>query len=157
MTKDKLIEYICLSNGIELLSDPIEENPIKADSSLKVGSLDVPVKLKVWTDFPDTLPAFYLPHYDSLGFIPHVLPNGNICYLETESSFIDKEKPLSIFQDSVELTIKVLADGYFGNNHEDFREEFNLYWYKNKNTIDHTVLCNFKVTDRLKVLKVFEN
>jgi len=139
MDFETLMNYIADTEGIEYISDvdstkkhDVESPLYSLICKLEVRKQIIPVALRITKWFPKHLPRFYLSRYDSLGYIPHILPDGSICYLEKESVDINTEKPKTVFQASVEMVIKTLTDGLTGANRKDFREEFNLFWNNNK-------------------------
>lgn len=165
MNKDVVINYIQETENIRLTSDYLE--PEETDRSLpsllsfncvlKVDSTEVPVKLLITSDFPEELPKFFLSKFDELGFLPHIEPNGSICYLEKESVYINIEHPKAVFQASVELTIRTLSEGLNGVNKGDFREEFHVFWERNKYVSPLLVMSFIGVTDAPKIIHLIKN
>ncbi|MEM9921925.1 MAG: ThiF family adenylyltransferase [Bacteroidota bacterium] len=139
MTKEKIIDYISRTDQVTFLRE-IDLPKQKKETywlcilacQFQVEDHKVPINICVPKKFPYHLPKFLLPKYDHLGFLPHIEPNGSICYLEKESIFINIDKPEVVFQASAELAIQTLKDGLDGTNQEDFREEFNAFWNGNK-------------------------
>lgn len=139
MNKETLLNYISDTDGIELIRDESkvfsETDEVKYyvfECNLKVIDTNLKVNVLVSSWFPQKLPVIFLERYDVLGFIPHVEPSGRICYLEKESIYINTEQPKAVFEASIGLAIKTLLDGISGMNSEDFREEFHVFWERNK-------------------------
>ena len=110
-----------------------------------------------YPDFPLTLPKILLTKYDALGFIPHIEPNGAVCYLEQESVYINIEEPEVVFQASIELSINTIIDGINGNNKADFREEFNAFWERNKAMSKLSIFSLIEVTELPKRISILKN
>ena len=94
MNREDLIHYIHSTENINLVS----ENEILLGSEineffceLKINESKVSVRVLINNRFPEILPKFYLEKYNSLGFIPHVEPDGSICYLEKESIYVNTD------------------------------------------------------------------
>lgn len=129
MIKKEIRAYISRTDHIEVVREYSKSNSF--DCILIVNDQKVPVKLNIPDQFPYESPYFILPRFDYLGFLPHILPLGNICYVEKESVYINIDEPEFVFQASVELAIQTLKDGLEGKNHQGFREELNVYWQRN--------------------------
>lgn len=164
MDKETLLNYIASTQRIEYISDIDSAKKNKVESplfslicKLEVRNQIVPVALRITKWFPKHLPQFYLSNYDSLGYIPHILSDGSICYLEKESVYINTEKPKIVFQASVEMVIKTLADGLNGVNKNDFREEFNLFWRQNKFLSRLVVFSYINVEQKPKKIQIIRD
>lgn len=83
--------------------------------------------------FPQEKPEYILSPPGSLGFIPHVMPNGYICYIRDEGVFIDDTQPESLIKQSFDKVMQTLRDGLEGRNHNDFLLEFETYWGRSNN------------------------
>lgn len=164
MDKELLLKYIEDTQDIEFTEDVSNSKHLKAEKVLcwfkcllTVNRKKVPIYLKISQGYPRNLPRFYLPQFDTLGFLPHILPSGWVCYLEKESVYINIEQPKIVFQASVELVVQTLKDGLSTNNWRDFREEFNVYWEGN-NFLKSLKLASFiEVGEEPKVIKLLGN
>jgi len=164
MNRETLLSYIRNTENIEIFPDPSsvekkedESPPFLLICKLKVLNQKILIAVHVTKWFPQHLPIFFLHEYNSLGFLPHILPNGSICYLEKESIYINTEKPEIVFQASVELVIKTLTDGLNGANQVDFREEFNLFWNNNKFLSKLSLSSFINVSKEPKKIQLLKN
>lgn len=62
------------------------------------------------------------------GFIPHIEPDGKICYLDRQESVVDPQRPGQVIRNCFELAIKTLETSISGKNRQDFLKEFASYW-----------------------------
>lgn len=139
MNQELLIKYIDGTKGISRKSEVATSNKDGLTVhiclvELSVLKQQVPARLVITDRFPRILPAFNIERYDLLGFIPHIEPNGRICFFEhkSESVYINEEVPELVFDQSVRMTIETLENGLKGENVSDFREEFHLFWERNQ-------------------------
>ncbi|WP_441001166.1 ThiF family adenylyltransferase [Fodinibius sp. SL11] len=84
------------------------------------------------SSFPHSLPHVFLIPWDQLGFIPHVEPDGWICYAQKEGLVLNSETPQNILEDAHKRAILNLRTGLNGENLSDFVDEFESYWSKQK-------------------------
>ena len=78
--------------------------------------------------FPIRLPKISLSSWDALGFIPHVLITGAICYQDKEGLVLDRSRPSAVATEALQRAIRVLEDGVAGRNKSEFADEFDVYW-----------------------------
>ncbi|MCB0737327.1 MAG: ThiF family adenylyltransferase [Bacteroidetes bacterium] len=164
MDKTLIKKYIDETEQIEFVADFDDLLPFKSFQPLYVLLCDllvdkqkVRVTLIVTKWFPNHLPKFILKKYDALGFLPHIEPNAAICYLEKESVYVNRDEPKVVFQASVELAVQTLKDGLIGTNHQDFREDFHVFWERNVNVSSKTVHSFIEITDSPKLIVVEGN
>ncbi|MCP4181193.1 MAG: hypothetical protein GY756_25805 [bacterium] len=164
MDESTLINYIQETENIDVVSDKentkidgITTSLFTIPCVIKVDSKDIPINLLVSSDFPEVLPKFFLDKYDTLGFLPHVEPNSSICFLEKESVYINIEEPKAVFQASVGLVIKTIYEGLHGINTKDFREEFHVFWERNKFLNNLHVMSLIDVTKEAKKIQILKN
>ncbi len=81
--------------------------------------------------FPTTKPTFFILPYDALGFIPHVDPDGYICYIQEDNLNLDYNNPEGILSFGIERVKEVLEQGFTAENENDFLNEFSSYWQHN--------------------------
>lgn len=109
---------------------------------------------RVNTLFPHQKPAYYVLPADRLGFIPHVNKQGNICYVEDESLFLNADNPVGILQYTFERAIQVLEKGVTNQTQADFKDEFENYWtFHDKGKIASLVTLDDTVK-RVKLLDI---
>lgn len=98
------------------------------EGTLTVSGVDVTVQLVLDRFFPTHLPRFFLTPWDALGFIPHVNPDGQICFLDPEGLVLDCHRPVAIVEDAFQRVRRTLLDGVSGRNRADFSDEWEVYW-----------------------------
>lgn len=122
-----------LNEARVLSEDEIKPLKPKGVSSVIEGYVnvcgsDVSLRVEIGNSFPLSLPMVYLSDPDILGLIPHVGPDGNVCYADTEGILLNTAHPGSILSDAVMGAVQVLRDGVSGANRADFMDEFVVYW-----------------------------
>jgi len=121
---------------------------ISSDNTLKgaalIGDKAIDLKVDFGEHFPLVLPKYYLTDPNCVGFIPHVFPNGYICYLQREGIVIDYKNIRGILKETFGKAIKTIQDGLSGANKFDFVNEFNAYW----NHIEGTSALSFINPDK---------
>jgi len=164
MDKALFLEYIDETPNIKYVQDFVEllnfkeDNPLyvfRCKLELTIGKVDI--FLLIPKRFPEYLPKFFLGKFDRLGFMPHIESNGTICFLEKESIYINRDEPNAVFQASVELAIETLEDGLSGKNHNDFREEFHVFWEQNQYRHPLGVVSQIKVGSEPKRVSILKD
>jgi molybdopterin-synthase adenylyltransferase len=93
------------------------------------------------------LPVFYLRPWDALGFIPHVMLSGMICFLDDEGLVLDRRRPIDVVRESFERVYQTLRAGVTGENHSDFVDEFEVNWQRLPGAI--TVISSLEPADEV--------
>lgn len=81
-------------------------------------------------DFPSSLPIFFCLKPRSLGFIPHITPEGFVCYQDPEGLLIHSRNPKAVFEQALEKMVTMIKQGRAGTNSDDFLNEIGYYWHK---------------------------
>lgn len=115
-----------LLDNARLLDGPSATSVIAGEAS--VEGRDVTIRVDVAAPFPLALPSVYLEPPDALGFIPHVMHNGFVCYLDPEGQLLDTTRPDDVVAEAIAKSLSVLSSGVTGTNRNDFVEEFEAYW-----------------------------
>jgi len=164
MNRELLLAYVEDTEGIEFVKDLAgsklheKEHPLFLfECQFTVDGKKIPVTLLISKWFPQHLPLFYLPKYDHLGFLPHIEPSGQICYLEKESVYVNREEPKAVFQASAELAMQTLRHGLSGKRKGDFREEFHVFWERNKFRVPLRVVSFIDVGEEPKKIQLLKN
>ncbi|HLP56585.1 MAG TPA: ThiF family adenylyltransferase [Fluviicola sp.] len=87
--------------------------------------------------FPNSKPTYFAEGL----FIPHVEPDGYICYSDV-NSMVNPELPKEIVEETFAKAIKTLRDGISGTNKSEFNDEFAEYWHRNKH-LDKELFIQF--------------
>jgi molybdopterin-synthase adenylyltransferase len=101
---------------------------VTAEAKIAINEQTVSIHIGLNKNFPQSLPIILLSAGNTLGFIPHVEPDGFVCYLPNENLVLDSFAPEAILSDAIEKAIKVLKDGCSGMNKDEFVDEFDAYW-----------------------------
>ncbi|MCB0566643.1 MAG: ThiF family adenylyltransferase [Phaeodactylibacter sp.] len=78
--------------------------------------------------FPYVLPEVRLTERRCFGFIPHIEPDGKVCYLDRQESVVDPKRAGQVIKECFDLVIKTLEASTTGKNRQDFLKEFASYW-----------------------------
>lgn len=95
---------------------------------VKIGGSNAVIIIGFQSYFPYNKPLFFIEQWNLFGFIPHVEPDGYICYTQEDNLVLDSENPLGIINSTLELAIETIKRGKEGLNHDDFLNEFESYW-----------------------------
>lgn len=140
-----------LLNNARLLDGPSATSVIAGEAS--VEGRDVTIRVDVAAPFPLALPSVYLEPPDALGFIPHVMHNGFVCYLDPEGQLLDTTRPDDVVAEAIAKSLSVLSSGVTGTNRNDFVEEFEAYWQPARAGLsliepdDHVRTCSAAVAE----------
>lgn len=93
-------------------------------------------------NFPHSLPIILLEPGSMLGNIPHVEPDGFVCYAEKENLVVNNWLPERILGEAIEKAKDVLESGISGKNKWDFIDEFDAYWRAYQTTSSIKSLIN---------------
>jgi molybdopterin-synthase adenylyltransferase len=129
--RDQLLRDVA---GAGLLRHPrrtdLNNGTLGLEGEITIAGRAVTVALVVDSLLQNRLPHVYLRPSDALGFIPHVDPGGQICFLDQEGIVLDQRRQLDIVRACVEQVRRTLEDGVSGTNHADFVDEFEVYWQR---------------------------
>lgn len=120
------------------------------EGQLEVDGRLVTLSVVLGYDFPLSLPRYYVKPWDALGRLPHVLDNGQICFLSPEGTVEDVRLQGDIVRESLQLAVDVLVDGMTGANRLDFMDEFQAHW--DRLNTELKVRTIFTPTDQAKLL-----
>lgn len=160
MNRATIVNYINQTEHITLISE--NENLLLDDvfvfsCSISIYQEQILFKVICSSDFPNVLPKFYFDNPDYFGFIPHIEPDGSVCYIEKESIYINEDCPDVVFDASVQLVKSTIENGISGINDIDFREEFQSYWERNENLGKLQVISMIGIEDIPKIVKVIKD
>jgi hypothetical protein len=118
------------------LLEDVRVLPVPADGTARtwfegeaeIGGRRVTLQVLLGAGASRPLPAIYLEPRDALGFLPHVLSDGYVCYTPAEGLVVDRRRPARVVVEAISRALRVLADGAAGRNREDFIDEFEVYW-----------------------------
>ena len=132
--RDVLGEVLAAVDSSGLLRNPrCADQSVGWSGAAIVGEVDIEgqearLRIVLSSSFPFRLPTFVLEPWDALGFIPHINPQGVVCFLDPEGIVLDRRRPAQIAADALERTVDLLIAGVTGRNQADFADEFEVYW-----------------------------
>lgn len=106
----------------------LADGTVALEGQLSIGDHAVTVAVDVDPILRNELPLVFLRPWDALGFIPHIDPNGLVCYLDKEGLLLDRRRPVDIVRDTLKRVQCTLEDGLSGVNQKDFVDELDVYW-----------------------------
>lgn len=124
----RALEGSGLIQNVKRLPSRDNSNVDGIEGTIEIDSQEVSISLQFPSNFPRVLPLVFIKPWDALGFIPHVNPDGIVCFLDTEGIILNQDEPSAIVIDAVERAIQVLKDGLAKRNQQDFVEEFEAIW-----------------------------
>jgi molybdopterin-synthase adenylyltransferase len=98
------------------------------------------------------LPQFFLRPLNALGFIPHIDPDGLICFLEYEGMVFDRNRQVEVVFECFGQVLRTLSKGVTGVNWQDFIDEFEIYWARLNNL--QMALANLDLLDFERVAEI---
>jgi molybdopterin/thiamine biosynthesis adenylyltransferase len=111
------------------------------EGEVDVAGDEVTVCLALPESFPLVLPRVYLRSWDALGFLPHMMPDGFICFADAEGLVQDRRNPVGVAEEALSRAVALLEDGKAGRNRAEFTDEFHTYWARLPGSIYvHSVL-----------------
>lgn len=129
MNADQLAEVeVTLREAMKNLRRVDSESGTTFVGSIEVEGREAVAGMLLDHSFPLQLPVVALEPWDTLGFLPHISPKGNVCYLDSEGMILDGSRPGAIVADALDRSIKLLSGGIKGENLSDFVDEFDAYW-----------------------------
>jgi hypothetical protein len=120
---------------------------------LEVEGRSVEIAINIDPLWHNRLPLFILRPLDALGYIPHIDPEGVICFLEEEGIIFDRNRPLDVVQECLLHVQRTLQAGATGRNRQDFVNEFEVYWARLDSPL--LALSNLELADPEQVAEVF--
>ena len=97
-----------------------------------INEVSVKFTIAFRRSFPLSKPVFFIHPYNTLGFIPHVEPDGFVCFIQDQNLILDYNNPSGVLYDCYLRTIEVLEEGSKGSNISDFLKEFEVYWARDQ-------------------------
>ncbi|MBD0405296.1 ThiF family adenylyltransferase [Flammeovirga sp. EKP202] len=106
-------------------------------------------------NFPLVKPIFFIKSFNQYGFIPHVEPDGFVCFAHDEGLVLDFKNPKGIIEESINLAVSTLDNGISGSNKDDFYNEFDNY-LKSNQYIEKSAYSLVDTHDSIKKIKAFK-
>lgn len=99
---------------------------------VKIGDSVATIIIGFQRFFPYNKPLYFIEQWNLFGFIPHIEPDGYICYIQEDNLVLDSKNPSGIINSTLESTIETINRSKDGLNHDDFLNEFESYWNKHE-------------------------
>jgi len=146
----------CPLSGKELGELPTRHGlPIEAVvGNLGVEGKVVSVTIALREGFPYTLPLVFMYPWDAFDVIPHVEADGYVCFAADEGLIVDPNRWEAVVSESVDKALNQIRRGATKQNFEDFADEFQPYWNRQKQIING-VQSLVAPTDEPKLIQAF--
>lgn len=115
---------------------------VVADAKIVLNSGIVPIHIGLDKNFPHSLPVILIESGSMPRHIPHVEPDGFVCYAEKESLVLNNFAHDRILAEAIDKSKDVLEDGLSEKNKWDFIDEFDAYWHSYQTTLPIASLIN---------------
>lgn len=115
---------------------------VVADAKIVLNREIVPIHIGLDKNFPHSLPVILIESGSMPRRIPHVEPDGFVCYAEKESLVLNNFAPDKILAEAIDKSKDVLEDGLSEKNKWDFIDEFDAYWRSYQTTLPIASLIN---------------
>lgn len=102
------------------------------EGKMSVAEEQFTIQLALPSLFPLKKPMYFLKNCQEAGFIPHIEPDGLICYSHDEGLLLDRHNPKGIIHESFQRAKRTLEEGVLKLNSEDFLLEFEALWSRQK-------------------------
>lgn len=119
---------------------------------LVIGEATAELVVAAKLGWPNTLPLVFLQPWDAFGIIPHVETDGFVCFAHEAGLIIDHNRLATVALEVVRSAIQVLTDGVRGRNVQDFVDEFQPYW--NRQKVIGSLTCLVEPTPEPKVVRL---
>lgn len=96
--------------------------------TIKCEKIKVSIIVAFPLGFPDNLPKIYLTKDFKYLPMPHVDKNLFVCTFDAENIDFFAEKAKNITKEVIEKARKIISDGIYKRNQQDFIDEFFAYW-----------------------------
>jgi len=130
-------EIFALFDSLNLVSNlrllPPKESPEKGNSfvvlkcSAQYSGGNVDLTIIFDNHFPLHKPIYVIDADSTLQSLPHINPQGSICYMRDDEAIMDITNVRGIIEETFTSAIKTLDDGIAGNE-SDILDEFEVYW-----------------------------
>jgi hypothetical protein len=116
-------------------------------------TISVNLIILIQSDFPLSLPVVFLSTADipTLGFLPNISTNGQICIFDTNSNIPNPEAPENVLEVCVKKARKLIEDGLHSTNPDKYNNEFIAYWenkFEDEEEVDTNVLSLISQNDK---------
>ncbi|MCM3716628.1 ThiF family adenylyltransferase [Alkalihalobacillus oceani] len=125
------------------------------EGKMSVAEEQFTIQLALPSLFPLKKPMYFLKNCQEAGFIPHIEPDGFICYSHDEGLLLDRNNPKGIIHESFQRAKRTLEEGVLKLNSEDFLLEFEALWSRQQG-IGH-VDAIITPEERFKKILVFND
>lgn len=128
------IEFISEVKRVETTLKPQRVMAFLFKSEITIQEEKASIYIGFKENFPLTKPILFLESHNQFGFIPHIEPDGYICFAYDEGLVLDFNNPQGIIEECIKLAKSTINNGISGKNNNDFFNEFDNYLLGNKHT-----------------------
>jgi molybdopterin-synthase adenylyltransferase len=125
------------------------------EGKMSVAEEQFTIQLALPSLFPLKKPMYFLKNLQEAGFIPHIEPDGFICYSHDEGVLLDRNNPKGIIHESFQRAKRTLEEGVLKLNSEDFLVEFEALWSRQEGITRVDAILTPE--DRFKEIVVFHD
>lgn len=100
----------------------------RIEGQVTIGQSTYTLRVDLDRLFPSSLPHVYLLEYQSIAPLPHLMPNGSICYRRRDNIILDRRDPLAIIEEAVLLSCQIIQRGIEAENLHEFVDEWVACW-----------------------------
>ncbi|WP_437324950.1 ThiF family adenylyltransferase [Sorangium sp. So ce381] len=98
------------------------------EGALDLGDRVARVQVGLPVGFPSRLPVVAVDPRGEFAALPHVEPNGAVCYRPRDEPLLDREDPFGIVREALNLVAATLRAGLHGDRAREFADEIVAYW-----------------------------
>lgn len=101
------------------------------EGTLALGDRQVSVQVGLPVDFPRGLPVVGVDPRGALAGLPHVEPDGAVCYDTRDEPLLDHRNPRGIVSEALGLAVGTLGRALQGDRATEYANEIVAYWRTN--------------------------
>lgn len=121
---------------------------------LDIDDRSVRVQVGLKADFPTRLPVISVDPTAELAELPHVEPDGAVCYRPQDEPLLDRDNPRGIVREALTLAAGTLRSVLRGDPAGEYASEIVAYWAKHHPKA-RTILGVVDPDDRARVITAF--
>lgn len=124
------------------------------EGTLDLNDRSVRVQVSLNADFPARLPVISVDPNGELAELPHIEPDGTVCYLALDEPLLDRDNPQGIVREALALAAGTLRSVLHGDRAGEFASEIVVYWAKHYPKA-RTILAVVVPDDRARIVTAF--
>jgi siroheme synthase (precorrin-2 oxidase/ferrochelatase) len=124
------------------------------EGALDLDDRSVRVQVGLKADFPARLPVISIDPTGELAELPHIEPDGAVCYRPQDEPLLDRDNPRGIVREALALAAGTLRSVLRGDLAGEFASEIVAYWAKHHPKA-RTILGVVDPDDRARIITAF--